>query len=413
LYQEADALAPNMPQTLLAWAQMEEADRRLDAATERLDALARLGASTPGANLTRVAVLGRQKRYDEALALLDGVARTRSLGPVERLERGRLLDRMERYGEAWADFEGGKRQFRELSGQVYHAEEARRLADNLQAFFTRDRLALLPRAGIRSDVPQPVFILGFPRSGTTLLEQTLTASPAIAAGDELPLIHEIAAVMPRLLDSPWEYPGALAELWMADRREGLDGLRDHYLQRVRQLGVLREGATLFTDKMPLNEVHLGLIALLFPKAPLLHLIRHPLDIMVSAMSNMFTHGGFCGSALESAAEHLVLSADLVAHYRAEMDLNYLAVRYEDVVDDQEATVRRVFDFVGAPFDPAVLQHEANTRYARTASYAQVTEKLYDRSRYRYRNYLPQLEPALPILRPLIERLGYTIERPAE
>ena len=408
LYREADMLAPGTRQTLLAWAQMEEADRQLDAALHILDGLDRLEPPGPASTLARAAVLGRQKRYDTALTLLDGAAQARPLRPIERLERGRLLDRMERYDEAWADFEGGKQAFSALSGQTYPAEECRADADRLKAFFTRERLALLPRAGIRSDVPQPVFILGFPRSGTTLLEQTLTATSGISAGDELPLIHEIAAAMPRMLDSPWDYPGSLTELWMGDRRESLDVLREHYLLRARQLGVLREGADRFTDKMPLNEMHLGLIALLFPKAPLLHLIRHPLDIMVSAMSNLFTHGAFCGSALETAATHLVLSADLVAHYRAEMDLNYLPVRYEDMVDDQEATVRRVFEFLDVPFDPSVLQQESNPRYARTASYAQVTEKLYGRSRYRYRHYIRHLEPAIPILRPLIDRLGYDI-----
>jgi hypothetical protein len=110
-------------------------------------------------------------------------------------------------------------------------------------------LRLLPRATVRDDVPQPIFILGFPRSGTTLVEQTLSAHPKIAAGDELPLIHEITAIMPRMLASPLGYPEALAELWMGDQREGLDNLRDYYLQKVRQLGVLRKSATRFTDKM--------------------------------------------------------------------------------------------------------------------------------------------------------------------
>ncbi|WP_018262318.1 tetratricopeptide repeat-containing sulfotransferase family protein [Methylobacterium sp. WSM2598] len=409
LYREAAELRPDNRQTLLAWARLEEADRRFDAALDLLDAFERLGPPTPGSTLARAMVLGRQNRREEALALLDGAARTRPLTALERLERGRLLDRLGRHDEAWADFEAGKRRMREVSGQRYLAEEAGDEAARLKAFFTRTRLAQLPRAGVRDDMPQPLFILGFPRSGTTLVEQTLTKSPLVSGGDELPLIHEIAWAMPRLLNSPFDYPGALAELWMADQRDGLDRLRDHYLQRARQLGAVREGARFFTNKMPLNEVHLGLIALLFPRAPLLHLVRHPLDIMVSAMSNLFTHGAFCGAELESAARHLVLSADLVAHYRAEMDLHYLPVRYEDMVDDQEGTLRRVLDFVGVPFEADMLRQETNPRYARTASYAQVTEPLYDRSRYRYRHYLRQLQPVLPILRPLIERLGYTVE----
>jgi Sulfotransferase family len=198
-------------------------------------------------------------------------------------------------------------------------------------------------------------------------------------------------------------------LWMGDQREGLDNLRDYYLQKVRQMGVPREDAAWFTDKMPLNETHLGLIALMFPEAPLVHVARHPLDIMVSALSNHFSHGFYCASSLMTAATHYVRVMDLVQHYRSEMQLRYLSVRYEDMVTDQETTVRTVLDFIGEPFDPRCLRFHENQRYARTASYAQVTEPLYDSSRYRYRHYRERLEPIVPILAPVIERLGYRIE----
>jgi hypothetical protein len=148
--------------------------------------------------------------------------------------------------------------------------------------------------------------------------------------------------------------------------------------------------------------------LLFPQSPLLHLTRHPLDVVLSVFSNLLTHGFYCAYSLESAARHYVLIMDLVEHYRTELSLRYLPVRYEDIVDDQEEAIRRVLAFVGEDFDPACLAFHENRRYARTASYAQVSEKLYDRSRYRYRNYLPQLEPVIPILQPTIERLGYAV-----
>ena len=286
----------------------------------------------PAVRLTRAVLLGRQRKYDEALALIDStVSGDARLGPNELLEKGRLLDQSGRYDEAWAAFAEGKRLARELSGQVYLDAAAQQQIDRLRTFFTSGRLRLIPRATVRSDAPQPIFILGFPRSGTTLVEQTLSAHPKIAAGDELPLIHEITAIMPRMLASPLGYPEALAELWMGDQREGLDNLRDYYLQKVRQMGVLRRGAARFTDKMPLNETHLGLIALLFPEAPLIHVLRHPLDIMVSAFSNAFTHGFYCASDLPTAAKHYVRVMDLVQHYRGEMTLRYLPIRYEDIV----------------------------------------------------------------------------------
>jgi hypothetical protein len=432
LYQESTAAAPEIRETLLGWARLEEADRNFAAAAEKLDRLDALFPNNPGSVLTRAVLLGRMKRHDEALELLERpVARAASkaapdtesdaapasamtsapigLGPTELSEKGRLLDQLDRHDEAWAAFAEGKRLAREMTGNVYLDQIANDTIARLRGFFASGRLAILPRAGVRTDVPQPIFVLGFPRSGTTLMEQTLSAHPAISAGDELPLINDITGLMPRMLASPLTYPEALAELWMADHRDGLDNLRDYYLQKVAQLDIIQPGASWFTDKMPLNETHLGLIALLFPASPSIHVIRHPLDVMISAMSNHFTHGLYCASSLETAAAHYVRVMDLLAHYRNEMALRYLPVRYEAMVSNQAETVRSVLDFIGVPFNERCLSFHENRRYARTASYAQVTEPLYDRSLYRYRNYRRHLEPVIPILRPVIERLGYTID----
>ena len=453
-----------MRQTLLGFARLEEADRNFTAADALIERLEALSPDDPGVRLTRAVLHGRMRRYDAALAVIDGMATgDMRLGPNELLEKGRLLDQLGRYDDAWAAFAEGKRLAREISGQAYLDDAAQQQCDRLRGFFTEGRLKLLPRASVRTDTPQPLFILGFPRSGTTLVEQTLSAHPQVVAGDELPLIHEITAIMPRMLGSPLGYPEALSELWMGDQREGLESLRDYYLQKVRQMGVLAEpkaagarlagagpagagvtgtqntsrpardgqdepappagtrkrrgpnaqppaaGTTCFTDKMPLNEMHLGLIALLFPAAPLIHVLRHPLDIMVSAFSNAFTHGFFCAADLASAATHYVRVMQLVQHYRAEMTLRYLPIRYEDIVQDQESSVRAMLEFAGLPYDVACLTFHENRRYARTASYAQVAEPLYDRSVGRWKHYRRHLEPVLPILAPTIELLGYTLD----
>ena len=412
LYEHSVKLSPEILQTLLGWARLEEADRNFPAAAELLDRAERVAPENPSVLLARAVLHGRMRDYDRAFAVLDGMAALSGdggLGPNELLEKGRLLDQIGRYDDAWAAFEEGKRKARDITGKAYMADYAEQLVRRLKGFFVAKRLRTLPRAGLTTGTPQPIFVLGFPRSGTTLVEQTLSAHPRISAGDELPFINEIADVMPRLLASPLTYPEALAELWMGDRHDGLDNLRDNYLQRVRQVGILEERADWFTDKMPLNEMHLGLIALMFPQAPLIHVLRHPLDVVVSAFSNHLTHGFYCAYALETVARHYALVMDLVESYRAEMALRYLPVRYEDIVDDQEASVRRMLDFLGEPFDARCLHFHENRRYARTASYAQVTEPLYDRSRLRHRHYLRYLEPVIPILRPAIERLGYSVE----
>ena len=409
LYTESLAAEPNNLNVLLGFVRLEEADRDAPAALALLDRAEALYPGNSSVLLLRAVVLGRLGDTAGALAVLDQIAASKeTFGPGEFLEKGRLLDRTGRYAEAFDAFVAGKARLREVSGHSYRQAYAQQHAQRLQGFFTAQRLAALPRATRRHDTAQPLFVLGFPRSGTTLLEQSLTAHPRIAAGDELPFIGEITQLMPRLLDSPLTYPEALAELWMGDHREDLDNLRDHYLRKVAQLGVVPNEAAWFTDKMPLNETELGLIHLLFPHSPLLHVTRHPLDVVLSVFSNLLTHGHYCAYALESAARHYALVADLVEHYRRELQPRYLRVRYEDLVDHQEQTLRQVLAFIGEEFDPRCLAFHENRRYARTASYAQVTEKLYERSRYRYRNYLPQLAPVLPILQPLIERLGYTV-----
>jgi Flp pilus assembly protein TadD len=350
-------LLANLAWNLKNQGRMEEADRQFGAAGEKLDKMDALWPNDAGVMTARAVLLGREKKNDDALGVLDAVARQNPegrLGPNELLEKGRLLDRTGRYDEAFADFAEGKRLARELSGHQYLDRHALELTNRLKGFFVTGRLLSLPRAGVRTDVPQPVFVLGFPRSGTTPVEQTPTAHPRIAAGDELPLINDITDIMPRMLNSPLGYPEALAELWM---------------------GILTESAAWFTDKMPLNETHLGPIALLFPESLLIHVIRHPLDIMVTAMSNHFTHGFFCANAQQTAATHYMRAMDLVQYYRAEMALRYMPIRYEEMVDDQEGTVRAILDFIGEP---------------------------YDRSRFRYRHYREHLGPA-------IERLGYSVD----
>jgi Tfp pilus assembly protein PilF len=409
LYAESLTAAPDALHTLMGLARLEEADRDLPAAMSLIERAQTLEPVNANVLLLRAVVLGRMGDAPGALAVLESLAgQNATLAPGELLEKGRLLDRMGRYDEAFAAFDAGKQRLREVSGQAYLAQAVEQHAARLKNFFVASRLRTLPRATRQPGVPQPLFVLGFPRSGTTLFEQSLSAHPRIAAGDELPFIMELTAVMPRILDSPLTYPEALAELWMGDHRDDLNTLRDYYLRKVAQLGFLSPEAAWFTDKMPLNEVELGLIGLLFPESPLLHVTRHPLDVVVSGYSNLFTHGGFCSYALDTLARHYALVMDLVDHCIREMKLSYLRVRYEDIVDDQEATVRRVLDFIGEDFDPRCIAFHENRRYARTASYAQVTETLYDRSRYRYRNYLRHLEPVIPILQPVIERLGYSV-----
>lgn len=413
-FRKSVELEPGNFQTLIAWVRMEEARRNFDRAWELLDQAEKLGQRPGAIALAKAVLYGRQKKFDEAIAVLDGLTESeddQESDPTAThlLEKGRLYDQLGRYDDAWACYEKGKRRVREIGKREYQGEVANRLVARLKSFFAKGRLDLLPSAELREGVAQPLFIVGFPRSGTTMVEQTLTAHPNICAGDELTFIGDLTRFSPKMLNSPMPYPESLADLWIGENLGGLDHMRDWYLGRVKQLGIVEEGARRFTDKMPLNEMHLGLISMVFPQSPIIHLIRHPLDVIVSVFSNYLTHGFCCAFSLETAARHYALVMDLVFHYRDTLDMKYMPVRYEDVVEDQEAHVRAMLDFVGEPFDERCLNFHENTRYARTASYAQVTEKLYSRSVARYRNYLKHLEPIIPIVQPAMERLGYTVE----
>ncbi|MBS0470650.1 MAG: sulfotransferase [Proteobacteria bacterium] len=411
-YAKAVELGPNNLGALIGWARLEEARRNLPKAWELLQKAEAAAPNAPDISLTRAVLYGREKKPEQAVAELSrsqAEGKDQPLNAVALFERGRLYDKMDRFDEAWTDYTEANRICREVQGRVYAEQLANDLAGRLKNFFTRSRVSIMPRAHKRADVPQPIFIVGYPRSGTTMVEQTLTALPQVSAGDELVFINDLTRLGGRWLGSPLPYPEALADLWMGDNLLVLDQFRDYYLDRAEQLGIWEKGARFFTDKMPLNETHLGLIHLIFPESPILHVRRHPLDILTSNVANFLTHGFNQAFDPVTCARHYVLIDDLVQHYREQLDLKYLELRYEDLVQDQETNVRKMLDFCGFKFDSKVLSFHENQRYARTASYAQVTEKLYDSSVHRYRHYRQHLGEAVAILEPVIERLGYTVD----
>jgi tetratricopeptide (TPR) repeat protein len=205
LYEESVALDPTIIQTLLGWARMEETDRDFTRADALLDQAERLAPANQSILLHRAILRGRVKEYDAALAILDRIehqSQDGGIGTNELLEKGRLLDKMGRFDEAFAAFVAGKRKGIEQSGNVYLAGHASDLAGRLKAYFAAGRLRVVPRAKPVTSGPKPLFIVGFPRSGTTMAEQTLSAHPKISAGDELTFVSDITNLMPRMLNSP-------------------------------------------------------------------------------------------------------------------------------------------------------------------------------------------------------------------
>jgi hypothetical protein len=160
--------------------------------------------------------------------------------------------------------------------------------------------------------------------------------------------------------------------------------------------------------MPFNEIWLPVLRMAFPHARIVRVVRHPLDVCVSMLSNNLTHGFNCGYRIEDIVHHLAAVHALVEHYRREMQYDELVLRYESFVEAQVPQTGQLLDFLGLPFEPACLRFHESRRYAPTPSYAQVTETLNDRSIGRFRNYREQLRPYVATLQPLLSAYGYSV-----
>jgi tetratricopeptide (TPR) repeat protein len=401
-YREAHALAPADVRILAYHAKLHEVRGQLDEAAALLDR-AEAAGSPRDVDLLRAGVLARAGRPADALAIIDAAP---SLGGDAQLERGRLCERLGRYDEAWRDFVAGKRKLAAAGGELaYHAHAVEAFFDRLGRAFTRDAFARLPRTTARSDVPQPIFVIGLPRSGTTLVEQVLASHPRVRAGGELSFIGEFRKLALALLPGKEPFPENLAFARTADLRYLATLLRDYYLARAAGYG-LGEGPRWFVDKMPFNEIWLPLIRMAFPDSPIVQVVRHPLDVAVSMLANHLTHGFHCGYRIEDIVHHVGAVHALVARYDRELGSARLMLRYEHFVADQESETRRLLDHAGLPFDAACLRFHENPRYAPTPSYAQVTERLHDRSIGRHRHYAAQLAPHGAQLRGMLHDLGY-------
>ena len=399
----AHELAPQDMKTLAYWSTLEEGRGNLKRAGELLDQ-AEAVSSPADINLLRANYHARTGHNEEALSILDAAG---TLAGEAHLARGRIHDRLGNYPAAWQDFIAGKTKLlKENPGTEYRADAVESLFDRCKDFFTREHVSLLPRAQSRPDTAQPVIVMGFPRSGTTLVEQILCSHSAIAAGGELPFVADMSKQASGIYPASERFPENLAYSWMADYHYTATLFRDYYLARAEQYGLLKSGITFFTDKMPFNEIYLPLIKMAFPNAKVVRVVRHPLDVCVSMLANNMTHGFHCGYRIEDISNHLAAVHDLVEHYGKELELNELVLRYETLVADQEGQTRKLLDYLGLPFEAACLQFHENRRYAPTPSYAQVTEKLNDRSIGRYQHYARQLEPYVPRLRKMMAAYGY-------
>jgi tetratricopeptide (TPR) repeat protein len=253
------------------------------------------------------------------------------------------------------------------------------------------------------DAREPVFVVGFPRSGTTLLEQMLDAHPDFRSMDERAFIHELTEAMD-MAGQP--YPDALGEL-AADE---VAQLRAIYLRRVGQV-VPDAGSQRLVDKNPLNMLCLPMIMRLFPRARIILCLRHPCDVLLSCYMQPFRSPAFmvlC-SSLQRLAEGYVQAFDQWRHHVEVFAPRVLEWRYESVVSHFEDNVVRLGEFLGIEDASPMArfpEHARGKHFISTPSYAQVTRGISNKAVGRWHAYREQFEPVLPILRPVMQRFGY-------
>ncbi len=400
-FAEADGLAPGTLRILAHWSKLREVQGDFAGAERFLDA-AEAASSTEAVNLLRVQYLARTGRDAEALAIIEGA---RNINGEGQLERGRLYEHAGRHAEAWTDYVEGKRKLAAESGLAYDAAGVAAFYHTMRAYFSAGTMARIPRASTRGDVPQPVFILGAPRSGTTLIEQVLSTHSAVRAGGEHAWIGELRDISQRLCRYGGDFPGCLDATAAADERHLAAVLRDHYFARAEAAGLTAQGARLFTDKTPFNEINLPLLLMAFPEAKLVLVKRDPRDVAVSMLSNNLSHGFNCAYRIEDIVSHLAATDALLADFQRELGYAVHVLQYERFVTDHESETRRLLAHVGLPFEDACLRFHESRRYAPTPSYARVAEKVNDRSVGRWRYFAEQLAPHVATLGPALAAGG--------
>jgi hypothetical protein len=263
--------------------------------------------------------------------------------------------------------------------------------------FTREFFA--ERAGWGCEARDPIFIVGLPRSGSTLVEQILASHSLVEGTQELPDITMLARGVAKRTSrtEASAYPRALEKFSADELRE----LGERYMTQTR---IQRKTSRpLFIDKMPNNFAHVGMIQLILPNARIIDARRHPLGCGFSCFKQHFARGQTFSYDLDELGRYYRDYVELMAHFDAVLPGRVHRVFYENMVEDTEAEVRRLLDYCGLPFEAAVLRFHENQRAVRTASSEQVRRPIFRDGLEQWRHFDPWLAPLKGALGSVLER----------
>lgn len=307
---------------------------------------------------------------------------------------GKALEDRNQAAESWLYYERGnalKRAESRYRPEILETNTAKQIEVCTPEFFAA-------RTGWGDRRPDPIFILGLPRSGSTLIEQILASHSQVEGTQELADIQRIVLELHGRdpdLDNP-RYPAALADL----TREDVLKLGERYLADTR---VYRTDKPYFIDKMPNNFRHIGLIHLMLPNAKIIDARRDPMSCCFSNLKQLFAQGQEFAYGVEDIARYYRTYLDLMRHWDAALPGRVLCVQHEDVIADLEGGVSRMLDYCGLPFEPACIDFHKTQRSVRTPSSEQVRQPI-------FRDGLDQWKKFEPWLEPLRAALGDAVDR---
>ena len=383
------AIDPNYVEALSFLGELR-ADRGRFAEAEEL--FKRAIAINPDFSFAYFSIATHRKMTSDDVAWRAGVESLLAMGPPLgheislRYALGKYCDDLKQYDEAFANF----RQANELTkryGSTYDREKLTQRVDKIIATF--DAAFMREHAAQASASERPVFIVGMPRSGTSLTEQILASHSRVFGAGELPFWDLAYMTIRRseLNGQPGADPTAAARI---------PGLAAEYLERLTSLN---DGALRVIDKMPANFLYAGLIHAAFPRARIIHMQRHPIDTCLSIYFQNFFQMGPYANDLDNLAHYYREYRRIMNHWRSVLPATaLLEIPYEALIEDQEGWTRRMLDFIGLPWDAKCLDFHQTDRAVITASKWQVRQKITTSSAGRWRSYEQFIGP----LRGLIE-----------
>ena len=269
----------------------------------------------------------------------------------------------------------------------YDRQAHERFIDNAISVFTKEFFDKF--SGLGTEVGKPIFIVGMPRSGTTLTEQIIASHPEVTGGGELLYFSSISKGLPFMLGSGVPYPLCCRSL----ERQQAELIIWNYLALLDRHSAT---ASFVTDKMPGNYKYLGLIRMLFPGAPIIHCRRDPLDVCLSIYFQNFSKAHDYAHDLMDIGHYYLQYARLMAHWRRVLPGPFMECRYETLINNQETCSQSLIAFCGLAWDDGCLEFYQQKRDVRTASNWQVRQPIYTRSVKRWKNYEKYLAPLVQL-----------------